>query len=94
MYSWYQSTLWYSFYLSAVAESTSKCTGLASDEAGSAAHSGDPQIVPDEEAEAMSADTTIESGEYKQQQQQQQQQQTQRDTDGADNGASPCMKLY
>ena len=50
--------------------------------------------MPDEEAEAMSADTTIESGEYKQQQQQQQQQQTQRDTDGADNGASPCMKLY
>ena len=48
--------------------------------------------MPDEEAEAINADTTIESGDGKQQQQQQQQ--TQRDTEDADNGASPCMKLY
>ena len=39
-------------------------------------------------AAAAAAETTVESENDKQQQQ------TQRDTEDADNGASPCMKLY
>ena len=49
-------------------------------------------VVVGAAAAAAAAETTVESENDKQQQQQQQQ--TQRDTEDADNGASPCMKLY
>ena len=48
-------------------------------------------VVVGAAAATAAAETTVESENDKQQQQQQQ---TQRDTEDADNGASPCMKLY